>query len=272
MKQQGKLREDINLGQALESITIIFGEVASIKLRSLRAAVINNTLFYDDLALVFHLIKLEAQKLNKKPVKNGKILSLILTSNYRFYGFLNLAVVNFYLLQNLKSDAIIIGRTGQQLLPQLSSFIFQNDLPNNLELKQLVTKLIEYEQVIIFYPRFKSTLMQEPAIYDLTAQTNLPIQTNKQLGYILEPEIEIMLKFFDSQMIGVLLERVLLETEISRAASRILAMDEAQLRAKKFIKEKRKALNLWHNSQINKKVLETFAGYFSFKNSIYDKY
>ena len=82
------------------------------------------------------------------------------------------------------------------------------------------------------------------------------ISTN---NFIFEPEIIRMLDFFDSQIKILLLEQTILESELARTASRLIAMDQAQSRAKDFISDNKRALGQLKKSTYNARLLETLA-------------
>lgn len=272
-----QINEDIDKSKALKLVAEAYGEIALIKLKRIRQNVESNRHFLLDISRIYWLIKrVEANLKTPLPKKSKKTISLVLTSNYRFYGSINTELVKFFLVHSSKyrSDRIIIGKTGLETLQAISyfhpysSFIFKHDLPNPEELRQLVYNLKDYQQVLVYFNRFKSVLSQIPMLVDITqTQSHLNPGVNNQpgLGFILEPEIEKMLDFFDSQIKLLLIDQAFLESELARTASRLISMDQAQNNAVKYIKDEMKLLNNAKKSIENIKLLETFSYLFQEK-------
>lgn len=237
--------------------------------------------------------------MKKLVTKNSRTIALLITSNYRFYGDINSMVINQFLLASPKfaTDRIVLGKMGIEYLTAIkyqypfTQTVFSSDLPTQAELKNLVETVKNYQQVLVFHSKFKTVLQQVPQVTDVTqtanvvlppseqVQTNLvfeefksfinPIQsqdgTEEPLDFILEPEIDKMLQFFDSQIITLLLETTFLEAELSRTASRMISMDEAQTNANKFILDQRKLLQSAKRNVANAALLDTFASFMQWR-------
>ena len=65
-----------------------------------------------------------------------------------------------------------------------------------------------------------------------------------------------MLQFFESQIMGLLLEQAFLETELAHAAARLLMMDAAQGRAKEYVTAQSKLLRLFLKQRRDSRILE----------------
>ncbi len=279
-----QIKELIEVGSSLKDIASSYTEIASIKLRKIRSSVERNRQFYDELTRVYALInKIAATKKIIPAPKPKKVISVLLTSNYRFYGNINNQLVQHFIVTNTKmaSDKLVVGKTGRDYLKGIHYFhaynpvIFKNDMPDDNELKSLVKVLQEYKQVLVFYPQFKSVLVQVPTVKDITQTQLLSLQEQSkpdqtdisfifnqkefQTSFIFEPEIMKMLDFFDNQIKILLLEQTILESELARTASRLIAMDQAQSKAKDFIGNNKKALGQLRKSTYNARLLETLA-------------
>ncbi len=269
-----QIQDRIEAGLSLKSLTESYTEIASLKLRAIRDDVQQNATFFEELAKVYNLVKqIAAKEQLKVNFKTKDTLSIIITSNYRFYGNINTRLAEVYVKQTAtyKTDMLVIGLTGQQFLkPLLHSsnlqfLIFKKDTPNELELQQLGQFIQPYNRVLVYYSQFKSVLVQLPVIKDITqsqisgvaAATSELARVSDTLGFILEPEIAEMLVFFDSQMGALLLQEAFLEAELSRTAARLISMDEAQDNAGKYIKVEKNMLNIQKKSIVNMRILET---------------
>jgi ATP synthase F1 gamma subunit len=262
----------IEQGTSLKLIAQAYTELASIRLKKIRDDTERNRQFFDDLTYVYGIVKKVAKKRGISPnPKPKKRISVLLTSNYRFYGNINNELVKFFMVGNAKypSDKLVIGETGRNYLNgiryfhQVSTFILKKDFPDNEELKKLVAILEDYQQILIFYSRFKTVLTQEPTIKDITQTEDLSSEEQKGsenlAEFIFEPEIIKMLNFFDNQIKILLLEQTFLESELARTASRLISMDQAQGNAEIFIKKEKTELGQLKKSIDNIRLIEAFA-------------
>lgn len=279
-----QIDELIEIGQSLKLISQAYGELAIFKLKKIRSDVERNRTFVSDIAQVYFIIKkIGFEKGVLGLTINSKTISILLTSNYRFYGSINNNLVNRFIVNTAKinTDRIAIGHTGVDSLKSMHYFhpftplIFKTDMPEEAELKQLIDLIKNYSRCLVFYAQFKSVLTQVPVIRDVTQTQALLTKTIAQnqdaniprLGYILEPELKEMLQFFELQIKTLLIEQTFLESELSRTASRVVAMDEAQSNANDFIADNKKLILKEKRSITNSQILETVAGFFSYNKS-----
>ncbi len=112
----------------------------------------------------------------------------------------------------------------------------------------------------------KSVLIQNPVDKDITQSIDPSLYINqdenvrKLLGefdYILEPDLGIMLQFFDAQIKGLLLEHTFLESELARTASRLISMDSAQNQSKEYLNNMKKELRTARKNITNSRIVET---------------
>lgn len=269
-----QLLEQIEAGEGLKTLAESYTEIASIKLKQIRDDVERNTAFFEELTGIYSVVKqIAAQNNLKVNFKTKDTISIILTSNYRFYGNINTRLSDaFYKqIQSYPTDLLVVGNTGQHLLkamPKTSHATYINlkkDTPNEAELQTLARYIQPYNRILVYYSQFKSVVVQLPTVKDIT-QTNVPAGAkvaglSDNLGFILEPEIAEMLIFFDSQITALLLQEVFLESELSRTASRLIAMDQAQSNADDYITGHKKNLNSTKKSVMNMKILETITAF-----------
>lgn len=243
------INQVIEEGISLKQIAQAYGEIASIKIRKIRSEVERNRSFFNEIAAVYKIVKQAAAK-KKADTKPKKTISILLTSNYRFFGNIDSEVIRLFLINTAKiaTDRLVIGKTGHEYLKSMRYFNtyqpveLKDDLPAKNELDSLSLEIKDYSQVLVFYPQLATLLIQKPVMADITqSQESL---FDKQAGakisgsyVIFEPEIAKMVRFFDSQIILLLLEQTFFEAELARTASRLISMDQAQQDANNFIKQ-----------------------------------
>ncbi len=266
----------IEEAQSLKQITQAFTQISSAKLKRIRDGVERNRAFFTDLSGIYGLVNTIATKRKiPRPVKNGKTLTLLLTSNERFYGKITGELIEFYLVQvsKIRADKIVIGKSGIETLKSMNyaltytPLILASEFPNNAEFVKLSALVQDYSKVLVFHPQFQSVMVQKPVIADITrseqevdtrtAQTQK--EANEYNNYIIEPEIKIMADFFDNQIKVLLLESTFLEAELARTASRLISMDSAQNEAEKYLTIQQLSLVNAQRSIQNARILETIA-------------
>lgn len=267
------LTNQIQLTKTLKDIAQSYTEISSVRLRRIRKQTEESRVFFHDLSTIFGILQHTARQKNSKlkTLGNEKTAIVLITSNFRFYGKISSEATELFLrhTQNESYDQIVIGKLGIEFLKgknysqPFQKLIFTKDIPNHLEMNQLISLIKDYSRVLVVYSEFKTILNQSPTIRDLT-QTQieaLSVMQNKKPDYtfILEPEIEKMIQFFDAQIKNVLLFATFLEAELSRVASRLISMDQAQSNAKGVLNKQQQELIFAKRALFNKKTLETWS-------------
>lgn len=275
----------IEEGESLKAITQAYSEIANLKIKKIRSAVERNRMFFAEIGGLYAIVKAFAIQKNIVVKKPKKALHILLTSNYRFYGNINSSLIKYFIgsTHELKeTDIYIVGHGGIEFFkstnffPDFTASNFKSDLPDDLELTNFVQTLSQYNQVLVFYTKFKSLLVQKATFEDITA-TSLytrdfyvpSFNVNKQpeiLKFIFEPDLPKILSFFESQILNLLLEQTFLESELSRTASRFISMDQAEGEANKFISDNIKMRAVIKKDIMNRQLIESFASSFLSRN------
>ena len=200
--------------------------------------------------------------------KTKERICILQTSNYRFYGNIDSSIIEFFISQtkDLNTHRVVIGKVGidyfqaNRIFKDFIPMVLKDDQPSPAELSAFVSVTKSYNQVLIFYSRFKSLLHQEPAVTDIT-ETSQKILFNEKdnLQFIFEPEIAKTLQFFDLQILILLIEQVFLESEVARTASRFISMDQAETEANKYIKQYSSMKAYAKRNLLNNQLLESIS-------------
>lgn len=275
-----QIDELIEVGKSLKEIAQIYGEVAFAKLKKIRDEVERNRMFFNEISEIYHLVKTVATKKGLTMIKDKKTVSILLTSNYSFYGAINSKLIPYFMINTAKfdTDRIVIGKAAQDHFKAIKYFhpfkslIFSVDLPTPDELNRLAFLIKEYNQALVFYPILKSVLVQDPVVKDITETQEQPQTKSAQIKdypVIFEPELVKILEFFDSQIVTLLLEQTFLDAELARTASRLISMDEAQTEANKFIKEQQRIKAYAKRTIDNNRILENITSLAAYKKKEY---
>ncbi|OGY27862.1 MAG: hypothetical protein A2802_02100 [Candidatus Woykebacteria bacterium RIFCSPHIGHO2_01_FULL_43_29] len=278
-----ELQESIQLGESLKLLASANTDIAARKIKKVRTDVEQIRSFFTPLSELYHSVKSVAQdKYQVKLPKNGKTLSILITSNYRFYGSLITDLVGYFTKesQNLPGDELVIGRTGvtqlesQKYSKKFQPLIFDADIPDKSEIDTLSSYIANYETILVFYSRFETILSQRPVSKDITETVKSSseklhqpgildfmfgnIKAEKTSDFIFEPEVIEILSYFDSQVLKLLLEEIFLESELARIGARLVVMDQAQYNADAFLQNQRGKYRVELRQAQNKHLLESF--------------
>jgi F-type H+-transporting ATPase subunit gamma len=266
------IKDDLTDLQTLHMIATSFTDTAAMRIRGIREAFETNQEFYAELSHVYHLVKLVAIKQGLIPdgPPNAKTLLVAFTANQHFYGSIHRRIMDFIMKERDKThaDLLVIGTTGKEYLTvsgQSDGFKlmhFEKDDPTPEEVTKFLETIHDYTSIRVYYPHFMSLMRQDVGMIDITQVQEMDGQTTQDVDtYILfEPEVDKILEFFERQIRGVLFKRVVLESDLSRTAARMVSMNEASERAQEMMKEKHSEYLKVMRSFINRQLLDTFSG------------
>lgn len=273
----------IEEGLSLKQIAQAYSEIANLKIKRIRAEVERNRIFFKEIEEVYALIKNLSQTRKINITKPKKTISIVLTSNHRFYGQINSDLLKFFtkFTENMTTDRIMLGKAAIDYFRAASIFknyqevILKEDQPTGTELLALTNMVKDYNQVLVFYSSMKSLLVQQPVVTDITASStlvasgsNLHPQDKEGFKFIFEPDLGKILHFFDNQIITLLIEGTFLESELSRTASRFISMDGAETQANKFLKDYQLIKAYAKRNMDNNTILENFATMIAVRKTI----
>jgi F-type H+-transporting ATPase subunit gamma len=270
-----EIKKNLETISALKDITGTYQEIANLRMKQIRELVLKNRKFFQELLSTYQKIK-SAYFLSLKRKRGGKIffrqakkekILVFLSSNQFFYGPLILNIwkkVKKYLSQN-KGDLAIIGRTGKYLAERegfgLRIFYFElNDLkPEKEKLEEIIAFIKNYKKILVFHGKYAGVLNQDVVINDLSGEIIPGEKDLKGEDYIFEPSPEAVLEFFETEMIASLFNQTLMEHQLARYASRVIAMYQASENAKKLEKKFLIIKNKLIRQKLNKKQIELFS-------------
>lgn len=292
-----QIQQQLDEAQSLQLITHALSDLSSMRLKKIRDGVQRNAFFFAEISKVYHIVKRVAFLRKVSVPKNGKTLSIVITSNFRFYGNLNTNLLKYFLdqTQTINTDTVVIGTTGIEYLKGVyftrafQPVVLKKDMPTDEELKELVNVVKDYSQVFVFHSQFKTVLTQIPTFKDITQTSDFDdrgsrvanrgsqserdtskmggsaINDKQNSNFIFEPEIEKTLVFFDSQLTTLLLEETFLESELARVAARLISTSQAEKAAEQFLEDKKKLFANARRTSTNTRLLESLSSFSAIK-------
>ena len=281
MAESKKIQESISINNGFDLLTRSYQEHAIGQINLARYSVLYSRGFAEDLSEIFSNVKksyfksLAADNL-KSSVKNGKELWILITANNKLYGDIIIRTCQFFmrhlkLAKQSKVDLVVIGNQGKRYLDESKinwpyQFIDVPDSNSNSEfLKELIMKLGLYENIYVFYGKYNNLVSQMPVQAALSGDLNIESETNNNTQnnkqkYLFEPDIKEVVKFFENQILTLLLNQTVQEAQLARFASRINAMESAQTNIHKQLEILKKQEKMLKIKNMNKKQTELLSG------------
>jgi len=256
-----EIKKLLDQDQDLKTIAESYTEISAAKMQRIRSGIEKNRLFFDEISLLYETLKRAASarniQLQPKPRQN---LSILITSNFPFYGQIEKPVVDLFVKAS-NSDLLVIGKTAVEYIkttyPNLKfeALFLKKDLPSTEESAQIRQIIGPYNFIFVYFSKMITSFNQKPQILNLS-QIIKKYNNIAKIDYIFEPEIYQMMQFFDSQILLSLISQSFLEAELSRTAGRLIAMDEASNRSNEIIKDDNKKLALAFKNTLDNSLLD----------------
>lgn len=267
------LQHELEDLETIRFVTSALFDVSAEKIGGLKSAFEKNREFYADISDLYGAVKGTAARRNELAapvVHQRRVLYVPYTSNERFYGSINLETMRAFMRahKSMPGEVLVIGKTGQSYVRDHATAVgafeevtFRDDSPSPEEMRSFLTRVAAYDEVQVFYPSFVNVFTQTVKSVDIT---HAPVVSESspdtpQVDYLFEPELPNILRFFETRIRHLLFERAILETELSRTASRLFSMNRAQDRAEAELKGVRRAVRSQTETANDMRLLESFA-------------
>jgi ATP synthase F1 gamma subunit len=278
IKEQKQRIEDI---AAARYITGTLRDIATIELQALQKRFVLNTTVYEELRDLYQLVWRIASREpgRSQGKKQRKRLYVAYTTNRHFYGSLNHNIMRTFMdATSAKDECLIVGTTGKTIWmnrarkrKQLQFMAFEDDVPTREEVQAFLARTSSYDQVFICYPGFVSVFEQEARMADISflPDETTPVSvTDPGPQFLLEPNVDEMISFFNTQVRYALFERILLETQLSRVSARVVKMDTADQNAEALLKREQHVLRRSFIMVSGRRMLETLVGYIQWHKNV----
>jgi len=260
-----KIEEAIKTFSFIETMARVYQEVAKTRMNQIRESVLKNREFIDELLKVYRIVKSECTQKSKEAKKER--VFVFLSSNERFYGSLILDIwkeLEKY-LEKERGDLVIVGKMGKYLAEKSKFkenfyyFDLDDEKPELEKLKEIVDFLKNYEEILVFHGKFHTVLTQKVTI---TKIGGMEIEAERlKKHYLFEPSPEEVSRFFEEELLFSFFNQVIWDHQLSRYATRMVSMYQAEENAKKLRREMEKEKERLKREIQNKKQIEMFSGY-----------
>ncbi len=279
------IREKIQSVAALSNLIDAYEEIASIRMKKIRDKVLQNRIYQDEINTIFERVRksysrevfaLARNRGKSKQITfiphNGKNVAVLLSANTGLYGEIIPETYHMFMheARETQSEVTIIGKYGFQLFlsenigKPYTYFDFPDYGDDDDKLYEIIKHIVQYEQIHVFFGKFKNIIKQEPTMLSVSAKIDLNTEEeNEALGrehFIFEPSLEKILVFFETQIFSSLFQQTMKESQLSKYSSRFVAMDKANTNIGEEMKRMLEEKNRIAHSIFNRKQLNSMAG------------
>lgn len=237
----------------MESLTQTYTEIASSRAQKIRRSVLLNRDFLNEIAEIYQQIKTNYREVLTKiqstgeiKKKNGKVALVLVTTTSGFYGDLNSKIFDYFSTWVDRyppgTELFVLGNKGKTLLEErypgkpYRMLPFSDDTFDRNLFQNLITALVDYSEVLVFYGQFKSLANQEATMNSLTGTTIQTAAGGKKLYYLFEPSIGSIVNFFETEIFTSIFLQTIYESLLAKYAARIDSLDKSSEKIKQKIK------------------------------------
>ncbi len=267
-------KENLDLISSLKDITSAYQTLSNMRMNQIQDEVLETRNFLEGVAKIYnhaksaYLSQTEKEQKGKAPLsflrKEKKKVTVFLSANERFYGTLLLDTwreVHSY-IQHTETDLVVAGEIGRSIIKNQSStqninhyFRLDDENPSPGEIKRIFKYINDYEDVIVFHGRFQTPLRQDPVKTNVSGGVSFGEPQKEVKEYLFEPSPKEIIQFFENEIREALFKQAVLEHQLARFASRMIAMDQATQNADEKIDKLRYKANRLKSQTQNKKQI-----------------
>jgi len=300
MRKNNPVSQELIVVHDFKALATAYQEISVMKMQEVKGRVIQSRSFLEGLNAVFTEVKasyhkqIEAvAKKNKKKFstklttsamqKNGKEVLVLLSANTKLYGEIIGKTFRLFLQEadkNPAAEIAIVGHLGREMYDQAENkraykYYEVPDVKVKIEdLKPLITDVLPYERVKVFYGKFENVINQLPEMEMVSGEQDMAQvkqeaqeaikkkeeKKEKPYTFFFEPSLETILNFFETQIFSSIMNQTVHENELARYASRIKAMEESLGNINGTIKRLKAAERRLANLEANRKQLAALSG------------
>ncbi len=279
---QNELIDMISLKELVET----YEEIAISRMRKIRSSVLSTRDFMIGLTQVFgevsssYKVKI-AELMKTRKIKdltkvsvlthNGKTVSVLLSANTGLYGDIVERTSQLFLehINTNSDDVVVIGRLGRKLMEDagfkkrpITYFDLSDGVVDRESIHAILEHLVAYEKVLLYYGQFQNVVSQKPTFIDLYGAEipSVGVESNTVVRYLFEPTLEVILEFFEKEILASLFEQTIQESNLAKYASRMVSLDAATDNIAGRIKDVRVQGRIAKHRTMNRKQLNALSG------------
>ncbi|MDR1255268.1 MAG: ATP synthase F1 subunit gamma [Puniceicoccales bacterium] len=289
MKGMREIRTRIRAIKSTAQITRAMELVASSKMKKAQEGALRSRMYACELAELLHALTqqvswddIQHPFLNVRDVHHRGVL--LVMADKGLCGSLNQNLLKEALQLPACTRFIVVGQKGLQVMSRNRSDLLGHftcpDVIHFKQVQEIVHFLVDAYQsqkidtVEVLFPRFKNTLVQEPALRRLLPMVNLEEElknlyhwmgidgsklANNDRDFIVEPDGKTILEQLPLLFLKKTLYQILLEAKASEHSARMVAMKSATDNAETLIENLKLEYNKARQASITQEIVEITA-------------
>ena len=274
MRGQAKIIEEKNTMLGLKSLVDVYEEIAAIRMQRVRGAVLTSRQFLEEITEVFGRVRAayKGEKVAGGWAKNGKTVAVFVSANAGLYGDIVDRIFDrfaSYISVN-KPELVVVGKLGVKMLADrglnvlYNYFDFSDEAVEEENFALIMRYLMQFEQIVVFYGKFKSILNQDVEVTSLSGEEvgklSAGVEAEGVEKYFFEPSPVEIARIFEGEIMASVFEQVLYESQLAKFASRMLSLDRALENVDKRIGEVDQRLRRLKHKITNSRQLSRLSG------------
>jgi len=278
MKANKKFTEELNTLNSMLNVVETYQEIAAMRMRRVKKSVLNSREFLVDLNNTFRAVTYAYEEYLKRISKyketgellnkNGRDVLVFVSANMGLYGDIIRRTFRDFKNDVIKSgpttDLVIIGKVGLDMYKNsgLTAPYTYYDLSDSGEdavnLKSILSKVLDYSQIIVFHGLFRSVLSQVPNRTLVTGEAaNLQSEYEKKgnVMFLFEPSVEDIAAYFEREVLSSVFEQTIFESNLSKFSSRMVSLYSSTDNIRNSLKRVDFALKKFNHKIFNSKQL-----------------
>ena len=274
-----QLKQDLNFVTGFKEFIKAYQQVTLMDMEKIREVVLKTRQHMDGLQDVFVDVKNSYEKkieaLNKRKTHLrqdfGGQATIFFSVSTKFSAELNNKV--FTHLKNKindKTNLFVLGQVGEEIIkrhfPRRAYTLIElprNNQPGNFT--EVLQKLIAYDSVDVFFPRFQNVMAQEVITSNLSGEESFILESQKierktKRNFLFEPELEKILEFFKGEVFKYLFAKSIEESRLAHLGARITVLEQSRRFSDELEKKARFTLLKARKMLANKKQRNRLAG------------
>lgn len=279
MRRATLIKEELLQTQTVEGLTEVFESIASMHIAKIRSRVIASKSFFAELWPVYTSLRVdEKTRLKAGKGRGSKSAVVVVTSEGKFGGGMNDKVLEVMMTanQDVKDvDVIAIGNYGAGRLKRRAGLepkqVFAMP-PKDLDINitEVVKALEKYARITVYYQTYESLRIQKPTRIDLLSVVrelgqDVGKDEDKQSisveDFIFEPDLQEIIKYMESAMMGVALTQIIMEAKLADYAARYNTMSLAKKRAGNMVGDFKREFNRAKRNENDERLKEAIKAF-----------
>ena len=237
MKTLRSLHNDERSLAELGGLIEVYEEVAAGRMTKVKVEIMSCREYYEALAILSSDVGADLAGLARG---TGQSAAVYIAANAGLYGDIVEEVFLAFLrfVRDTGARAVVIGRRGEELMAEHAPELTYDPFPlsdsevTHEPIHILLKRLGSFQNIVIFYGKFKNIAIQEPVSAslsgDLMATTqNAEVIKKPPFSYLYEPGVEEVSAVFTTEVQAGVLEQILRESQLAKYGSRLMHLDAA---------------------------------------------